>query len=66
MQLVPPRWNFPTQVKALFEKRQCLPLGALISFFVSHEAFDLMSKETADRSLTARSENLGLLEYLPT
>jgi hypothetical protein len=66
MQLVPSRYNFSTQVKALFKKRQRLPLGALISFFVSHEAFDLMCEETADRSLTASSENLGLLEHLPT
>jgi hypothetical protein len=48
------------------EKRECLPLGMLISLFLFYQAFYLMSKKTANRSLAARCEHLDLLENLPT
>ncbi|MGD0824446.1 MAG: hypothetical protein ABR908_07675 [Terriglobales bacterium] len=66
MPFVPTRSDYSTQVKTFVEKRPSLPFGPLVGFFVANEELDLLGKETTDRSFTSGSENLGLLEQLPT
>jgi hypothetical protein len=66
MQFVPTRSDYSAHVKAFVEKRPSLPFGAVVRLFVANEELDLLCKETTDRSFTSGSENLGLLEQLPT
>jgi len=66
MQFVPTRSDYSAHMKAFVEKRPSLPFGAVVRLFVANEEFDLLCKETTDRSFTSGSENLGLLEQLPT
>jgi hypothetical protein len=56
--------NYSAHTEALVEKRQGLPLGTLIGFFLSNEEFDLMGKKAADGGFTAGGEDLGLPENL--
>src|SRR5215470_17666667 len=65
MQLVPRSSNHPTEVEALVEKRERLPFGPFICLFLSHQGFDFLSKQAANRGIPAGGENFGLLEYLP-
>jgi hypothetical protein len=53
-------------VKALVEKCPSLPFGAVVSFFLANEELDFLRQEATDRSFASGSENLGLLEHLPT
>src|SRR3954468_13952389 len=62
----PVQLEFVHPSESSFQKCHCLSLGSFIRLFVSHEAFDLVSEEAADRCLTTGSENLGLLECLFT
>jgi hypothetical protein len=48
MQLVPVGSNYSPQVEAIVQKGHRLPLGAFISLFISHQAFDLVSEQAAD------------------
>lgn len=66
MQFVPARSNYSTHVKTFVEKRHSLSLGMFVCIFVPNEEFDLLGKQTTDRSLTSCGEHLGLLEHLPT
>jgi hypothetical protein len=65
MQVVPGASNHTAQVKALIEERRCLPLGTLIGFLFAYENFNLLGKETTDRSGPAGSKNLNFPESLP-
>jgi hypothetical protein len=58
MQFVPARSDCSAHVKSFVENRPSLPFGAVVRFFVA--------KEATDRSFMSGSENLGLLEQLPT
>jgi len=66
MQFVPTRSDYSAHMKAFVEKRLGLPFGSVVGFFVANEELDLLCKEATDRSFTSGSENLGLLEQLPT
>jgi hypothetical protein len=48
MPFVPASSNYSPQVEAILQKGHRLPLGALISLFISHQAFDLVSEQAAD------------------
>jgi len=66
MQFVATRSDYSAHMKSFVEKRPSLPFGAVVRLFVANEELDLLCKETTDRSFTSGSENLGLLEQLPT
>jgi hypothetical protein len=66
MQVVPAASNHTAQVKSLIEQRRRLSLSTFIGFLVPHENLNLLSKETADGSGTAGSEDFGLPHGLPT
>jgi hypothetical protein len=66
MQFVPARSDYSAHVKSFVENRPSLPFGAVVRFFVANEELDLLGKEATDRSFMSGSENLGLLEQLPT
>jgi hypothetical protein len=66
MQFVPTRSDYSAHMKPFVEKRSSLPFGTVVCFFVANEELDLLGKEATDRSFTPSSENLGLLEDLPT
>jgi hypothetical protein len=66
MPFVPTGSDHSAHVKTFVEKRPSLPLGVVVCFLVANEQLDLLGKEAADRSFTSGSENLGLLEHLPT
>jgi hypothetical protein len=64
MQFVPRSSNHSPEVKALVEQSQRLPFSPFVCLFLADQGLDFLGKESADRGLPARSENLGLLEYL--
>jgi len=66
MQFVSACSNYAAHMKALVKKRHSLSFGSFICFLLTDEELDLLGKETADRRFPTSSQNLGLLEDLPT
>jgi hypothetical protein len=66
MQFISADANYPTHMKALVKKRHRLSFGMVVRFFVTDEEFDFLGKEPAYRRFPAGSQNLGLLQDLPT
>jgi len=66
MQFFPTCSDCSAHVKAFVEKRPRLPFVAVVRLLVANKQLELLCKETTDRSFTSGSENLGLLEQLPT
>jgi hypothetical protein len=64
MEFIAGSGNYSAHSETLIEKRQGLPLGTLIGFFLSYEKFDLMGQKTADGGLTASSEDFRLPEHV--
>jgi hypothetical protein len=50
MQFIPAHPNYPTQMKALVEQTQCLPLSALIGFFFTYKDLNLACYQATDGS----------------
>jgi hypothetical protein len=65
MEFVPAHSNYTAQMKAVVEKRQCLPFGTFVCFIVTYKEFDFLGQEPADRSLAPGGENLRFFEHSP-
>src|ERR1700730_9319462 len=59
MQFIPAGSNYTAQGKTLIQQRHGLPLRAFVGFLLAYEDLNLTSQQTADRSRTPSSEDLG-------
>src|SRR5215472_9940526 len=66
MQLIAPGRCNSAEMETAFKKRPCLPLSAFVGFVLSHESFNFLSKQTANRGLPASGKDPGFLEYMST
>ena len=51
-------------METTFKKRQCLLFSEFVGFFLSHESFNFLGQQSANRGLQTSSKDPGFLEYL--
>src|SRR5215469_15554818 len=66
MQFVAPGRRYSAKMEAAFKNRQCLPFSAFVGFFRSHQSFNFLRQQAADRGLAASGKDPGFLEHLST
>jgi hypothetical protein len=64
MKFFSPCSNYSTHVKTSIEKGCSLAFGTFIFLVFTNHGLDLLGEKTADRSVAASRQNLGLPEHL--
>ena len=64
MQFVAPRRRYSAKMETPFKKLQGLLFSSFVGFFLSHESFNFLGKQTANRGLPTSSKDPDFLEYL--